>query len=108
MEKAVIIYESKTGNNEKVALTIKDGLENAGLEVSLKKVDGASNIDFFDYDLVCIGSPSYNWRPIKSISDFLTNKFNNYKEKGKLKLTLPRSLEKTHLFSVLILDRILE
>ncbi len=90
IKKAVIIYESKTGNTEKVALTIKDGLEDAGLEVSLKKVDDASNIDFFDYDLICIGSPSYNWRPIESISDFLTNKFNIYKEKGKIKIGSPR------------------
>jgi flavodoxin len=97
MKKAVIIYESKTGNTEKVALAIKNGLEEAGLEVILTKVDNASAIDFFDYDLVCIGSPSYNWRPIKDIADYLTTKFKNYKDQGKIKIGSPKIPDKNAL-----------
>ncbi len=36
-KKAVIIYWSKTGNTEKVAHSIKEGFDDAGLEVSVFK-----------------------------------------------------------------------
>ena len=57
MKQAAIIYDSKTGNTEKVALAIRDGLQKGGLEVLVEKVENAHHIDFFDYDLICIGSP---------------------------------------------------
>jgi flavodoxin len=54
-KKAVIIYWSKTGNTEKVAHSIKEGLNDAGLDVSLLKTDEADDLDYFDHDLVCLG-----------------------------------------------------
>jgi flavodoxin I len=57
--KATIIYWSKTGNTEKVALAINEGLEAAGAEVLLKRTEEATDVDFYDYDLICIGFPSY-------------------------------------------------
>jgi flavodoxin len=90
MKKAVIIYDSKTGNTEKVAFTIKGSLEKASLNVSTIKVDDAKDIDFFSYDLVCIGTPSYQWQPTKKIIDYLKFKFDNYKKQGKIKLGSPK------------------
>ncbi|WP_455277186.1 flavodoxin family protein [[Eubacterium] cellulosolvens] len=90
MKKAVIIYDSKTGNTEKVAFTIKRSIEKADLNVSIMKVDDAKDIDFFDYDLVCMGTPSYQWHPTKQIIDYLKSKFDNYKKQGRMKLGSPK------------------
>ncbi|NLG51185.1 MAG: flavodoxin family protein, partial [Chloroflexi bacterium] len=38
---AVIIYWSKTGNTEKVALAIQEGLQEAGADVNIKRVEEA-------------------------------------------------------------------
>ena len=65
MKSALIVYWSNTGNTEKVAYAIREGLENAGLKVELKKPQDASEVDFFGYDLVCVGSPSFEWQPAK-------------------------------------------
>jgi flavodoxin len=61
LKKALIIYWSKTGNTEKVALAIKAGLQSVGLNVAVKKPEEAYDVDYFDYDLVCVGSPSYEF-----------------------------------------------
>jgi len=90
METALIIYWSKTGNTEKVAKAIKQGLEEANLHVSLKKVEEAGNVDYFDYDLVCVGCPSYSWHPPEQMTAFLHKKFNFYRENGKIKLGAPK------------------
>ena len=58
MRQAVIVYWSKTGNTEKVAQAIKEGLEEAGIKVAVKKPEDAEDLDFFGYDLVCVGFPS--------------------------------------------------
>jgi flavodoxin I len=94
MKQAAIIYDSKTGNTEKVALAISDGLQKGGLEVLVEKVENAHHIDFFDYDLICIGSPSYLWHPLDSIKNFLAKKHENYRSKGLIKLGSPKVLGK--------------
>ena len=76
---AVIIYWSNTGNTEKVALAVQEGLSEAGMTVSLRRVEDAGDIDFFAYDLVCIGFPSYQWSPPKLMDDFLKRKFSAYR-----------------------------
>ena len=60
---AAVIYWSKTGNTEKVALAIQEGLEASGAEVLLKRVEDVKDIDYFAFDLVCVGFPSYQWHP---------------------------------------------
>ncbi len=90
MKNAVIIYDSKTGNTEKVAFTIKGSIEKAGLNVSTIKVDEAKDIDFFNYDLVCIGTPIYQLNPTKQIIDYLKFRFENYEKQGKIKLGSPK------------------
>ena len=41
LKKALVVYWSKTGNTEKVALAIKEGLEAAGVEVDVKTMEPA-------------------------------------------------------------------
>jgi hypothetical protein len=87
---ALIIYWSKTGNTEKVANNIKDGLVEAGVTVILKKPEKAEEVDYFDYDLVCVGCPSYSWHPPEPMTTFLKKKFAAYRQQGKIKPSSPK------------------
>jgi multimeric flavodoxin WrbA len=87
---AVIIYWSKTGNTEKVARAIQEGLKNAGTNFSLLRVEDAEEVDFYDYDLVCIGFPTHQWRPAKPVEKFLSSKFSAYRNQGRIKWGAPR------------------
>ena len=61
-----------------------------GLIVELKKPQEATENDFYGYDLVCVGSPSIEWQPAKSIADLLKSKFNLYRSQGKIKPCAPK------------------
>lgn len=90
---AVIIYWSKTGNTEKAAHAIQEGLEQAGAHVvirQLKKAKDVEDVDFFAYDLVCIGFPSYGWLPPSPIEKFLKHKFMKYADAGQVKVGAPK------------------
>jgi flavodoxin len=87
---ALLIYWSKTGNTEKVALAIKKGLEGAALKVLTKRIEESEDVDFLEYDLVCIGSPTYEWHPPPAVDDFLKKNHNRYCEEGKVKLAAPK------------------
>ena len=89
MKHAAIIYWSNTGNTEKVAHAIKDGLEAAGVNVSLMRTTEADNIDYFDYDLVCVGAPSIQWHPPKQVTDFMLKKFKEYHKEDKIQTGAP-------------------
>jgi flavodoxin len=58
MKRALIVYWSATGNTEKVAFAMRDGLRDAGVEVTIVKTKGNEVLDYFEYDLVriCINS----------------------------------------------------
>jgi hypothetical protein len=73
-----------------VACAIKDGLETEGLTVDLKKPLEATEVDFYSYDLVCVGSPSIEWQPAKPIADLLKAKLNLYRSQGKIKPSAPK------------------
>jgi hypothetical protein len=87
---AIIIYWSKTGNTKKVAWAIQNGLEQAGVDVSLQRVQDAKDVDFYAYDLVCIGFPSYRWSPPEPMDDFLNAKFRVYHSQGRVKTGAPK------------------
>ena len=87
---ALIVYWSKTGNTEKVANSIKQGLEDAEVQVTLKKQEEAGNVDCFDYDLVCIGSPSYAFHPPEPMAKFLKDKLAAYRKEGRIKPCAPK------------------
>ena len=90
LKKALVIYHSSTGNTAKVASAIQLGLEAGGLMVELKKPQEAANVDFYGYDLVCVGSPSIEWQPAKPMADLLKAKLNLYRSQGKIKPCAPK------------------
>ena len=89
VKQAAIIYWSKTGNTEKVAFAVKDGLDRAGLTVSLLRTEDAEDLDLYAYDLICVGSPSYQWHPPQPVTNFLQKKFEQYRRLGRIKLGAP-------------------
>jgi hypothetical protein len=88
--KTAIIYWSKTGNTDKVARAIKEGLETAGVDVVFTMPEQAEDIDFYAYDLVCVGFPSYRWHPPEPMDDFLSSKFREYRRQGRVKTGAPK------------------
>jgi NAD(P)H dehydrogenase (quinone) len=60
MAKILIVYDSKTGNTEKMAVAVAEGAKQAGgVEVAVKKVDRTSLEDLLNADGIIIGSPTY-------------------------------------------------
>jgi flavodoxin len=97
LKSALIVYFSSTGNTQKVAYAIKEGLEAEGLAVDLKKPQEAAEVDFYGYDLVCVGSPSIEWQPAKPITDLLKAKLNFYRSQKKIKPCAPKIAGKNSL-----------
>jgi flavodoxin len=100
MKTALLIYHSSTGNTQKVALAIKYGLEAAGVKVELKKPQEAAIVDFYGFDLVCVGSPSIEWQPAKPIAELLKAKLNQYRSQGKILPSAPKVAGKNALVFV--------
>lgn len=84
MKKAAIIYMSLTGNTEKVAESIHQGLTEGGVQSVLLKVEDVGEVDFYEYDLICLGTPSHSWLPPKAMDEFLRSMFNRYKKEGRV------------------------
>jgi hypothetical protein len=100
MKTALILYFSSTGNTEKVAQALRLGLEEAGVLVTVKKPHEAGNVDYFNFDLVCVGSPSIQWHPAKPLDDLLKAKLDAYRKQGKIKPSAPKVAGKNALVFV--------
>jgi NAD(P)H dehydrogenase (quinone) len=60
MPKILVVYDSKSGNTETMALAVAKGAEKAGdLEVTVKRVEQTTNSDLLAADGIIIGSPTY-------------------------------------------------
>ena len=92
--KAAILYWSKSGNTEKVALAVREGLEASGASVTYLRIGDAGDLDWFDYDLVCVGFPSYQFHPPEPVVAYLKSKFVECRQQGRVKLGCPRILGK--------------
>ena len=88
--KAAIIYWSKTGNTEKVATAIQERLQLGGVRVTFIRAEKAAELDWYDYDLLCLGFPSYQWRPPKPVDELLNHKFGEYNKQGHVKTGAPK------------------
>jgi flavodoxin len=87
---AAIIYWSGTGNTEKVALVIKESLEANGIRVTYARAEEAHDLDWFSYDLLCLGFPSYQWSPPDAVDKLLKEKLEQYRKLGRIKTGAPK------------------
>jgi flavodoxin short chain len=71
MSKAVIIYDSRSGNTGMMAKAIEEGMKEAGIEVSSKRTVNATAGDIKDVDAVVLGAPTYHHDLIASMKTFL-------------------------------------
>ncbi|MFX0155264.1 MAG: flavodoxin family protein [Candidatus Hodarchaeota archaeon] len=67
--KILVTYFSKTGNSEKVAYSIKKGLE--GQEVDIMPTKDVNPINLNKYDLIFLGSGIYASRVNKALPDLV-------------------------------------
>jgi multimeric flavodoxin WrbA len=87
--KAMVIYDSKTGNTEKVARAIQETLVKEKVNSTLKKVEDALEEELYDYDLVILGTPIFQWLPSKRIQRFIDKKIVLHEKRGDVRLLAP-------------------
>ncbi len=92
--KAALVYWSKSGNTEKVANAIREGLLDENVDVTYWKLDEAEEHSFLDYDLYCIGFPSYSWHTPEPVTKFLKNHMIQNSKAGLVKPSSPRVPDK--------------
>jgi flavodoxin len=93
--KALIVYWSATGNTEKVAQAIQRCLLQEKVTPKLIKIPEAEEAELYEYDLVFLGSPSYEWRPPEPVQQYIQKKIGYHRERGDVKLCAPRVPGKT-------------
>ena len=59
MLKVLVVYDSKTGNTETMALAVAKGAKQTGVEVTVKKAEETKNSDLLAADGIIMGSPTY-------------------------------------------------
>ena len=59
MQKAIVIYYSRSGNTKKMAEIIAEGLKKELVSVDLKEVKDVQADDLLGYDAIIVGSPTY-------------------------------------------------
>ncbi|MEM3056028.1 MAG: flavodoxin domain-containing protein, partial [Candidatus Bathyarchaeia archaeon] len=69
--KILIVYDSRTGNTEKMAHAVAEGVRGEGVEVEVRRVDEASVDALPGVDGLIIGSPVYYGQPSSKIKRFL-------------------------------------
>ena len=72
MAKGIVIYHSRSGNTKKMAETIAQAMNEAGLPTECKPVSDVKADDLLGYDAIVVGSPTYYGQmagPIKQLID---------------------------------------
>lgn len=60
MTRILVVYTSRTGHTEKLALAVAEGAKQVkGTEVNVKKANEVSNQDLLDANGIIMGSPTY-------------------------------------------------
>jgi NAD(P)H dehydrogenase (quinone) len=60
MQKILVVFDSRSGNTETMALAVAKGAEKAGdFEVTVKKAEQTTNSDLLAADGIIMGSPTY-------------------------------------------------
>jgi flavodoxin len=93
--KALTVYYSATGNTRKVADAIHQGLLGEEVEATLCSIEEGGDKDFYDYDLVFLGSPSIEFLPAAPMMRFIKDKMNLHRARGDIKLGAPKIPGKT-------------
>lgn len=69
--KVLIVYDSRSGNTEKMAHAVAEGVEAEGVGMEVKKVDDATVDELPEVDGLILGSPVYYGLPTAKIKEFI-------------------------------------
>jgi len=79
MPKALIVYYSKTGHTESMAMAIAEGMKSVkGIKVIVKRVEEATNRDLLEADAIVVGSPTYFRLPAWPVKKFIDESIEVY------------------------------
>ncbi len=81
MPRGLVVYDSKTGHTEKMAMAISQGMKREGLEVKVKRVENASLSDLTDADAIVLGSPTYFGNMSGNMKQFVDKSIELYPDK---------------------------
>jgi len=59
MKRAIVIYDTRFGNTEKIARALARGMEKQGVEVDCVKVDEVDVDKLVEYEFLAIGGPTH-------------------------------------------------
>jgi len=59
MSKAIVVYDSRFGNTEKIARALALGIEKQGVNVDCRKVDEVDVAELVEYDFLAVGGPTH-------------------------------------------------
>jgi NAD(P)H dehydrogenase (quinone) len=79
--KILIVYDSNSGNTEKMASLVAEGVSSEGVEAVVKRVDDVSVDDLLNFQGLILGSPVYYGLPSSKIKKFIDD---SVKYHGKL------------------------
>ena len=82
MRKAVVIYDSRFGNTERIANALAEGMKEQGVKVDCIKVDKVDVSKLSEYDLLAIGGPTHMRGVSEPMKAFL-EKLRSVDMKGK-------------------------
>ncbi len=59
MKKVLIVYDSQTGNTEKMAIAVSEGVKQGGVNVEVNRTNECSLDDLIGADGIILGSPTH-------------------------------------------------
>ena len=71
MIKAIVVYDTKFGNTERIAKVLAEGMKERGVKVDCVRVEKVEIDKLTDYDLLAIGGPTHTRNISKPIKGFL-------------------------------------
>jgi len=86
MPKGLVVYDSATGNTEKMAIAISRGMQKAGLDVETKRVKDTSLSDLVGADAIVFGAPTYFATMSNHMKKFIDETIKLYPDKLKDKV----------------------
>ena len=82
MSRAIIVYDTKFGNTEKIAKALAEGMKKEGVNVDCLKIDQVDVSKLGEYDMLAIGGPTHGFGLSEPMKDFL-QKLENVNLSGK-------------------------
>ena len=85
MANILVIYDSRTGNTEKMAHAVAEGVREEGVGVTVKRVNEVQVEELLDFEGIIIGSPTYFGLMSGKIKHFIDESVKMYRKlEGKV------------------------